>query len=290
MIAIIGLLTVTISVLGGFMWAGGKLGALLQPPEYLTIVGVAIGSMLAATPRAVLLTAVRKTKAVFGGGSGFTSEFYLEALKLQYEIYQLVRRDGLVALESHIENPQESALFGKYPTVLAHSHAIHFFCDSLRLVLLGSVPPHDLEALMDSEIEVHHEEAEKPVEALTRVGDSLPGIGIVAAVLGIVVTMQSIGGDVAAVGEHVAAALVGTFLGILLSYGFIAPIAGNIAAANAGETRFYTFLKAGVVAFAKGLAPLVAVEFARRAIFADSRPTFEAMEESCKSTRKDKAA
>jgi chemotaxis protein MotA len=289
-IAIIGLIIVTVSVLGGFSWAGGKLGALLQPPEYVTIVGVALGSMLAATPRAVLMTALRKVKAVFAGGAGFTAEFYLEALKLQYEIYQLARRDGLVALESHIENPKESALFGKYPAVLAHSHAIHFFCDSLRLVLLGSVPPHDLEALMDSEIEVHHEEQEKPVEALTRVSDSLPGIGIVAAVLGIVVTMQSIGGETSEVGEHVAAALVGTFLGILLSYGFISPIAGSIAVMNASETRFYAFLKAGVVAFAKGLAPLVAVEFARRAIFADSRPTFEAMEEACKNTREKKAA
>lgn len=290
MIAIVGLLIVTLSVLGGFMWAGGKPASLFVPPEYLTIVGVALGSMLAATPRAVLKAALKKAKAVFGSGAGFTSAFYLDALKLQYEIYQMARRDGLVALESHIENPKESAIFGKYPAVLAQEHAIHFYCDSLRLVLLGSVPPHDLEALMDSEIDVHHEEQEKPVEALTRMSDSLPGIGIVAAVLGIVVTMQSIGGDVAAVGEHVASALVGTFLGILLSYGFVAPIAGNIASTNALETRFYTFLKAGVVAFAKGLAPLVAVEFARRAIFADSRPTFEAMEEACKSTRKDKAA
>jgi chemotaxis protein MotA len=289
-IAIIGLIVVTVSVLGGFSWAGGKLGALFQPPEYVTIVGVALGSMLAATPRTVLVVMARKIKGVFGSGAGFTPAFYLDALKLQYEIYQLARRDGLVALESHIENPKESAVFGKYPAVLAHGHAIHFFCDSLRLVLLGSVPPHDLEALMDGEIEVHHEEAEKPVEALTKVSDSLPGIGIVAAVLGIVVTMQSIGGDTAVIGEKVAAALVGTFLGILLSYGFLAPIASNIQSMNAGETRFYVFLKAGVVAFAKGLAPLVAVEFARRAIFADSRPTFEAMETACKETRKDKAA
>ena len=290
MIAIVGLLIVTVSVLGGFMWAGGKVGALIQPPEYMTIIGVAVGSMLAATPRAVLVTMARKVKEVFVTGAKLDQGFYIEALKLQYEIYQLARRDGMVSLEGHIERPAESAVFGRYPAVLAHEHAVHFLCDSLRLVLLGSVPPHDLEALMDSEIEVHHEEQEKPVEALTRMSDSLPGIGIVAAVLGIVVTMQSIGGDVALVGEKVAAALVGTFLGILLSYGFVAPMAGNISSTNATEARFYSFLKAGVVAFAKGLPPIVAVEFARRAIFAADRPTFDVMDAACKSTRTVKTA
>jgi len=264
--------------------------SLLVPAEYTTIVGVALGSMLAATPRAVLATMARKVKTVFAAGGKLDRSFYIEVLKLQYEIYQMARRDGMVAIEGHIERPAESSVFGRYPAVLAHERAVRFLCDSLRLVLLGSVPPHDLEALMDSEIEVHHEEQEKPVEALTRMADSLPGIGIVAAVLGIVVTMQSIGGDVSLVGEHVASALVGTFLGILLSYGFVSPIAGSISATNAAELRFYAFLKAGVVAFAKGLPPIIAVEFARRAIFAADRPTFDAMEEACKSTRQVKAA
>lgn len=212
----------------------------------------------------------------------FDAALYLEALKLLYELFQIARREGLVAIEGHIERPAESAVFQRYPSVLAHHHAVDFLCDGLRLVLVGSVPPHDLEMLLDAEIEVHHEETAKPVSALQRVGDALPGIGIVAAVLGIVVTMQSISGPIEEIGHHVAAALVGTFLGVLLSYGFVSPIATNIEALNADETRFYHVMKAGVVAFAKGMPPLVAVEFSRKAICGEQRPSFPAMESACK--------
>ena len=288
MIALVGLVIVLVAVLGGFTLAGGHVAALLVPAEYLVICGVAIGSTLAATPRSTLVAIVVKIKQVLGGNR-FTPQLYLDGLKLLYELFQLARRDGLVALESHIEEPEKSAVFGRYPAVLAHHHSVDFLCDSLRLVLLGSVPPHDLEALMADEIEVHHENESKPVGALTKTADALPGIGIVAAVLGIVVTMAAIGGDIGEIGRHVASALVGTFLGILLSYGFVAPIASSIENLNAAETRYYHFLKEGVIAFAKGFTPIVAVEFARRAIFAEDRPTFEVMETACKGTRKDKA-
>jgi len=287
-IALIGLVIVLVSVLGGFTLAGGHVAALLVPAEYLIICGVAVGTTLAATPRNTLLAIFSKSTQVLGGNR-FTPQLYLDGLKLLYELFQLARRDGLVALESHIEEPEKSAVFGRYPAVLAHHHSVDFLCDSLRLVLLGSVPPHDLEALMADEIEVHHENEAKSVGALTKTADALPGIGIVAAVLGIVVTMAAIGGDIGEIGRHVASALVGTFLGILLSYGFVAPIASSIENLNAAEVRYYHFLKEGVIAFAKGFTPIVALEFARRAIYAEDRPTFEAMETACKSMRKERA-
>jgi chemotaxis protein MotA len=217
--------------------------------------------------------------------SPFTKSLYLDALKMIYELFQIARRDGLVAIETHIEHPETSEVFQRYAAVTAQHHAITFLCDSLRLVLVGSVPPHDLEALMDSEIDVHHEQEARPVSVLQKVADALPGIGIVAAVLGIVVTMGAIAGPVEHIGEKVGAALTGTFLGVLLAYGFASPISSGMEHRNAAEARFHHFIKASVVAFAKGFAPIVATEFARRAIFADVRPTFEEMEAACKSTK-----
>src|SRR5262249_11876652 len=216
----------------------------------------------------------------------FGRALYLDALKMLYELFQIARRDGLVAIESHIENPEKSAVFKKYPALLKHHHAVTFLCDSLRLVLVGSVPPHDLEALMDAEIDVHHEQEARPVAILQKVSDGLPGIGIVAAVLGIVITMGAIAGPITQIGEHVAAALTGTFLGVLLAYGFVGPMAGGLEHANAAEARFYHFLKASVVSFAKGFPPIVAVEFSRREIYADDRPSFTEMENACKTLKK----
>jgi chemotaxis protein MotA len=169
--------------------------------------------------------------------------------------------------------------------VLHQHHAVVFLCDSLRLVLVGSVPPHDLESLMDSEIDVHHEAEGMPVSALQKVSDALPGIGIVAAVLGIVITMGAIAGPIEQIGEHVAGALTGTFLGVLLAYGFFGPLSTSLENGNAAEARFYHFIKASVVAFAKGFSPIVAAEFARRSIFADVRPSFGEMETACKSLK-----
>jgi len=281
MIALVGLIVVIGSVLGGFTIAGGKIPSLFHVSEIVTIGGTALGTVLISTPGAVL-------KALGGrlGGllkpSPFSRALYVEALKMLYDLFQIARKDGLVAIEQHIEAPEKSAVFRKYPGVLAQHHAVEFFCDSLRLVLVGSVPPFDLETLMDSEIDVHHEASGKPVGALQKVGDALPGIGIVAAVLGIVVTMGAINGPVEQIGEKVGAALTGTFLGVLLAYGFAQPLATGMEHQGADEARFYHFLKAGVTAFAKGYAPLVAVEFARRAIYADIRPSFAEMESACK--------
>jgi chemotaxis protein MotA len=287
-VAIIGLVVVFGSVLGGFMWAGGPVAVLIVWSEYLVIGGTALGTIIVATPGKVQINIVKKLLGVLKTNP-FSKELYLDGMKLLYELFQLARRDGLAAIEGHIEQPHESKLFECYPKILANHHGIQFLCDSLRLVLMGSVPPYDLEAMMDAEIDIHHEQAGKAVEALNKVGDALPGIGIVAAVLGIVITMQSIAGPVEEIGEHVASALVGTFLGILLSYGVVQPLAGNIETFNQSEVRFYHFFKAGVVGFAKGFAPIISVEFARRSIFSDDRPSFDEMETACKTT-KEKAA
>ena len=285
MIAIIGLLVVLASVAGGFTIAGGHLGALFHVSEIITIGGIAIGTVLISTPGTVPKALSGKLGIVFKGNR-FTRDLYLDCLKMLYELFQIARKDGLVAIEAHIEDPDKSAIFKKYPRVLHEHHAIEFLCDSLRLVLVGSVPPHDLDALMDGEMDVHHEEAGKPAGALQKVGDALPGIGIVAAVLGIVVTMAAIAGPVEVIGEKVGAALTGTFMGVLLAYGFCSPLSTAIENTNSEEARFFAFFKASVVAFAKGFAPIVAVEFARRAIFSTSRPTFQEMEAACKAAAK----
>ncbi|MGE0351698.1 MAG: flagellar motor stator protein MotA [Gemmatimonadales bacterium] len=284
MIALIGLLVVVGSVIGGFTLAGGKVMALFHLSEFIVIGGTAVGTVLISTPGSVLKAMTGKLTRV-AKSSPFHKSLYLEALKLLFELFQVARRDGLVAIEAHIEAPGKSAVFKKYPGVLHQHHAVTFLCDSLRLVLVGSVPPFDLETLMENEIDVHHEQEAMPVATLQKVGDSLPGIGIVAAVLGIVVTMSAIAGPVEQVGEHVAAALTGTFLGVLLAYGFASPLATSLEHSNTAETRFYHFIKASVVAFAKGFSPLVAVEFARRSIFTADRPTFAEMESAVKSLK-----
>jgi len=284
MIALIGLAVVLVSVLGGFMLAGGQPRALVHLSEIIVIVGTAAGTVLVSTPAGILKSLGAQLPLVVKP-SPFTETLYLDALKMIYELFQIARRDGLVAIESHIESPEKSTIFTKYPNVHAHRHAVTFLCDSLRLVLVGSVPPHDLEALMDAEIEVHHEHQGQPGVTLARVSDALPGIGIVAAVLGIVVTMSAIAGPVETIGEKVGAALTGTFLGVLLAYGFVGPLSTNLEHVNSSEARFYHFIKAAVVAFAKGFSPIVAAEFARRAITGDVRPSFARMESACKSLK-----
>lgn len=284
MITLIGLVVVTASVLGGFMMAGGQPMALFHLSEIIVIMGTAMGTVLVSTPMPTLKLLVAKLLGIIKP-SPFGKTLYLDALKMMFELFQIARRDGLVAIESHIEAPEKSTVLKKYPSVLHQHHAVVFLCDSLRLVLVGSVPPHDLESLMDSEIDVHHEQEAMPVSALQKVSDALPGIGIVAAVLGIVITMSAIAGPIEQIGHHVAAALTGTFLGVLLAYGFFGPLSTSLENNNAAEARFYHFIKASVVAFAKGFSPIVAAEFARRSIFSDVRPSFSEMENACKSLK-----
>ncbi|MGE0443290.1 MAG: flagellar motor stator protein MotA [Gemmatimonadales bacterium] len=284
MLAIVGLLVVIGSVLGGFTIAGGSIPSLFHISEIVTILGTALGTVLVSTPMPVLKGMIGKLVGVLKGG-GIKAAVYLDTLKMLYELFQIARKDGLVAIEAHIEGPDKSAVFKKYPDVLHHHHAVQFLCDNLRLVLVGSVPPHDLDGLMDAEIEAHHHDEEAMAGALQKVADALPGIGIVAAVLGIIVTMAAISGPVEQIGEHVGAALTGTMLGVFFAYGVFGPLATAIEHSNRAEGSYYQVLKAAIVAFAKGFAPIVAVEFSRRAVPADSRPSFQDMEAACKSIK-----
>jgi chemotaxis protein MotA len=281
MFAVIGMVIVIGAILGGFLMEKGPIGALVQPAELLIIGGAAIGTILVANP---LPLAIKVFKSALGvlAGSPYTNEFYLECLKMLNDIFMFARKSGMARLEEDVENPEKSTVFSKYPKMTKDPHVMYFVCDTLRTAVAGVVAPHDLDAMLENDIEIHHHESLAPAKALATVSDALPGLGIVAAVLGVVITMRALGGPPEEIGEKVAAALVGTFLGILLSYGFVSPIASNLEKTIDGEGQFYQVLRAGLMAFAKGMAPMIAVEFARRAIPHELRPTFKAMEEACK--------
>ena len=283
MFVIIGIIVVIVAVLGGFAIEGGPFLVLMQYAEALIIVGASIGMLLISTPSKLIGKIIKRLTGLFSG-SKITKETYLDLLKLMYDLFQMEKKDGMVGLEKHIEEPEESEVFKKYPDLLNNHHVMDFFTDTMRLMIVGGSEPHDIEGLMDADIETHHIESSKPGMILQKIGDSLPGIGIVAAVLGIVITMQAIDGPPAEIGHKVAAALVGTFLGILLSYGFVQPMATNIDIATEEEGRMFEAIKAGLVAFAKGMKPLIAVEFARRTIFQDYRPSFNEMEQHMRGT------
>ena len=277
MFVIIGAVVVLVAVLGGFALEGGPFLVLMQFAEFLIIGGAAIGALLISAPANLLKKIVEKMLATLKGSS-VSKQTYLDLLKLMFEVFQVSRKDGLIALESHIENPDQSAIFTQYPQFVSQHHQLQFMCDTFRLVVLGGVPPHDMEALMDGDIETHHSEGTKPGMILQKIGDAMPGLGIVAAVLGIVITMQAINGPPEEIGHKVAAALVGTFLGIFISYGFLQPLATNMDMANDEESKVYEAIKAGMIAFAKGFNPIISVEFARRAIPGEYRPGFQDME------------
>jgi chemotaxis protein MotA len=281
MFAIIGIAVVFLSIIGGFLMEKGKLLVLLQPSEMIIIGGAALGTLLIANP---LPLVIRIFKSLIGviGGNRFTKPFYLESLKMLSDIFVFARKSGMAKLEEDVEHPDKSALLSKYPTLVKDHHLLHFVCDTLRTAVSGTVSPHDLDALVEQDIDTHHHEISGPARALSTVSDALPGLGIVAAVLGVVNTMGSLGGPPEAIGEKVAAALVGTFLGILLSYGVVSPLAGCIEKTNDAESQYYQTLRAGLMAFAKGMAPMIAVEFARRAVPPEMRPTFHEMEAACK--------
>jgi chemotaxis protein MotA len=278
------MLMVLVAVLGGYLMEGGDIGVLIQPAEFVIILGAALGSVLISTPIKVVIQILTSLTKVLTGGAVSKAQ-YFELLSVMYELFQMARKDGQLALEPHIEDPEKSSLFSKYPGFIKNHHAVHFLADTVRVVLAGGVAPHDLETLMDADIETHHEESAMPSAALSKVGDALPGLGIVAAVLGIVITMGAINGPPEEIGHKVGAALVGTFLGILVSYGFLQPIAAGIENVTNNEARYIVALKAGLLAFANDAPPIVAVEFARRAIFSDVRPSFKEMEDTFRNTK-----
>ncbi|MCX6827547.1 MAG: flagellar motor stator protein MotA [candidate division Zixibacteria bacterium] len=288
MIAIIGFVVVAASIIAGYLMEKGQLMVLFQPAEFLIIGGAAAGTLLVGVPLKVLKAIVSQIAAIMG--TGRTKKSYVDLLVMMYELFNVARKDGLVGLESHIENPEKSNVLSKYPDILKDHHALSFLVDTMRLVIMGGIPEYDLEAMMDLDLDTHHQENIQPSTSLARVGDALPGLGIVAAVLGVVITMGAIDGPPAEIGEKVGAALVGTFLGILLSYGFVQPLAANLQTMTEDSGRYYICLKQGLLAFHKGFAASIAVEFARRVIGSDVRPTFSEVEDACRATKMTKAA
>lgn len=283
MFAIIGLIVVFGGIIGGFIMEGGAVMVLFQPAEFVVIGGAAVGSLLVMTPLKTIKQMVPQIISVFGTGP--SKKHFSDLLVMMYEIFNVARKDGLVGLESHIEKPHESSILKKYPAFLKDHHAVHFFSDTMRVIITGAISAQDLETLMDLDLETHHDEIGKPSESIQTTGDSLPGFGIVAAVLGIIITMGAVGGPPEEIGHKVAAALVGTFLGILLCYGLFQPIAKNIQTLNDESSKYYMCLKQGMLGFQKGFAASIAVEFARRAIYASSRPSFEEVENACRQTK-----
>jgi len=285
MLLIIGSIVVIASVVGGFVLSHGELLALWQPYELIIIGGAAIGSFLASNPSKVVGAVFKGVPALLGG-SRYKRQDYVDLLSLLFDIFNKVRKEGLVSLESHIDDPESSALFSAYPKLLKDHHLIEFVTDCLRLMVGGNMNPHELEHLLDVELETHHREATEPAHAVTKLADALPGFGIVAAVLGIVTTMGSIGGgDTAEIGRHVAGALVGTFLGILLAYGFIGP-AGTALEHRAHEDgKAFECVKVALLAQLRGYNPQVAVEFARKTLSSKVRPSFSDLEGHLKGAR-----
>ncbi|MFA4923023.1 MAG: flagellar motor stator protein MotA [Ignavibacteriaceae bacterium] len=277
MFVIIGIAVVALSVLIGFIIAGGNPVLLIQIPEFIVIVGAAIGSILIASPLSLIKKIVAEIPAMFKG-HGFSKQEYLELLKSFNDLFLLAQRDGLLAIEKHVENPKESDILSKSKKFIENDMARDFFADTMKVMLSGGVPPHELENLIDTEIETYEIESQPVPAAVAKVGDALPGLGIVAAVLGIIITMSSIDKGAQVVGEHVAAALVGTFLGVLVAYGFVNPIASNIEHSIEGRIRLLQTIKASIIAFARGNPPIIAVEIARRTIFSDVRPSFGELE------------
>jgi chemotaxis protein MotA len=281
MFAIIGLVVVVGAILGGYIMEGGHLEVLIQPAELVIIGGAALGTLLIANPVATIKKLIAGVLGILKG-SPYRKDTYLEALKMMNALFMSARKNGATKLEGDIEDPHKSDVFSKFPKFLHNHHAVEFFCDTLRMSISGGVEPFALDQMMELDMEVHHHEAQLPIGALNTVSDSLPGLGIVAAVLGIVITMGSLGGPPEEIGHKVGAALVGTFLGILMCYGFLGPMAANMTKISDAEGQYYNVLRVGVIAYIKGQAPILAVEFARRAIPHDVRPSFKEMEAACR--------
>lgn len=284
MFAIIGTLILVGSVFGGFALSGGNLAALAQPLELLMIGGAAIGVFIASNPLKVVKATVKALPATLRG-SRYSKAVYMELMALLYELLSKTRKEGLMSIERDIEAPGESALFGKYPKIQADHHLIEFITDYLRIMVSGNLNSFEIENLMDNEIETHHHEAEIPSHAIARVGDGLPAFGIVAAVMGVVHTMESVGAPPSELGIMIAHALVGTFLGILLAYGFAAPLAAVLGQSASEATKILQTVKVTLLASLNGYPPALAVEFGRKVLYSTERPSFQELEDHVKQAK-----
>jgi len=284
MFSIIGIVVVIGAIVGGYLMEHGNLKVLMQPAELVIIGGAALGTLLIANPLPVIVKLLKMLTGVLGGDK-YNKARYTDTLKMLNDLFSRGRKGGISSLEPDVEAPDKSEVFKKYDFVIKDHHISHFICDTLRMAMTGTVSHFDLDQMIELDLEVHHQEVGAPIAALSTVGDALPGLGIVAAVLGVVITMGAIGGPPAEIGHKVAAALVGTFLGILLCYGFFAPLAGAMTKINDSEAQYYNCLRTGLIAFVRGAAPIIAVEFARRAIPSAVRPSFKEMEAACKGVK-----
>ena len=277
MIILIGVFIVFATVLGGFMMGGGHIGSLLHLSEFVVIGGAALGALVIMAPKKVLIDLVKLLVLAFKGAP-YNRDAYQELFKALYELFLLGRRNGMIALEEHVMSPQASSIFQKYPTFAKNHHALTFLCNGLRPIIDGKIKPDQLKVLLDVEMESMEAEHEAPISVLTKAADAMPGFGIVAAVLGIVITMAAISGPIEEIGHKVAAALVGTFLGIFISYGLMNPLAVNMEFVCAMEMAYTRCIASSVIGFANGMAPLMAVEVARRGLASDVRPSAEDLE------------
>lgn len=281
MFSIIGILVVFGAVLGGFLLEKGPIAVLIQPSEFLIIGGAALGTLLSANPLHVL-------KKIGNGliqvlvGSKFSKKHYIESLKMMFALFVKGRKEGLAGIEIDIEDPGKSPVFSKYPDFLKQHHIRDFVCDTMRMAITGGASAFDLDHMMELDMDVHHMGATQPASALATVADSLPGLGIVAAVLGVVLTMSALGGPPEEIGHKVAAALVGTFLGILLCYGMVGPLSSNLSKLVDEEQAYYHVLRVLMMSFIKGMSPALAIELARRAIPEHVRPSFQEVDKACR--------
>ncbi len=283
MLNYLGLLVVFGCVIAGYLMHHGNLAVLNQPHEFVIIIGAAIGSLVVSTPVKIIKMIFGQLKGLLAARPG--KKEYLELLTLEYELFQLAQRSGLLGWEEHINDPSKSSIFAKYPSVLKDHHALEFMTDTMKVIVSGSADPHDLDNLMEVDMDTLHNEEGKAPAAVGSVSDAMPGLGIVAAVLGIIITMEKIDGPPAEVGMSVASALVGTFIGILLAYGVLSPLSLAMGHRNAEMGKYIECVRYGLLAHAKGVSPSIAVEFARRSITPVERPSFDELEKACRSAK-----
>jgi chemotaxis protein MotA len=285
MLPLIGYAMVLGAVFGGFAMAGGHLGALWQPVELVMIAGAALGAFFVGNSAKAMKATLKALPGAFKG-SRYSKALYMELMALLFETLSKVRKEGLMSIESDVEKPLASPLFKKYPRILADHHAIEFLTDYLRVMVGGNLNAFEIENLMDTEMETHHAEGEIPVHTIAKIGDALPAFGIVAAVMGVVHTMESVGIPPAELGKLIAAALVGTFLGILLAYGFVSPLSAVMEQKLQEEAKLLECIKVTLLASLNGYAPALAVEFGRKVLYSTERPSFLELEDHVKGRKK----
>jgi len=285
MFIIIGAIIVVVCVIGGYILEHGNLSMLFQPVELLIIGGAAIGALIIASPLRVIKAIIASVLRAITGKS-YSQADYMDALMMLSEIFTKIRKEGLVSIESDVDSPEESKIFSGHPAFLKNHHAVALVTDTLRTVMTTSISSYELEAMLDNELEAHHEESMAPAKSLNTTAEALPGLGIVAAVLGVILTMAKMKEPPEVLGASIGAALVGTFLGVLLCYGFVGPLSKNLEVIAADDKEYLVVLKVGLVSFIGGAAPQIAVEFARRSIPGHAKPSFLEVEEAIRALKK----